>query len=340
MEIGKVPNELLEKIVFSNIKNKREEVLVSAAIGEDNGIIDFGEDVCVVSTDPITGATKGIGSLAVHISCNDVSTSGAEPLAVLLTILCPPSLTEEELEEIMKDAANAAAEINVEIIGGHTEVTDSVNKVIISTTVIGKQKKNKLPNHDNIKVGDKVVITKYAGIEGTSILAKELEYNLMIYLTPKQIKEAQELDSMLSVVKEGVIAGRYGAMYMHDITEGGVYGAIWEASAAIGKGILINEDDIPMLDITREISDILNIDPYRLISSGSMAMVISQDNFEKLQLELDQLNIKATIIGEVIEEGILLSKNGNQEEILPPGSDELYRGLKEGSRIFMENFDI
>ena len=101
MEIGKVPNELLERIVFSNIKNKRKEVLVSAAIGEDNGIIDFGEYVCVVSTDPITGTTKDIGSLAIHISCNDVSTSGAEPIGVLLTILCPPETTEKDLEIIM-----------------------------------------------------------------------------------------------------------------------------------------------------------------------------------------------------------------------------------------------
>ena len=148
MEIGKVSNEILEKIVFSNIKRIREEVLVRAGIGEDNGIIDFGEKVCVISTDPITSTTKDIGRLAIHISCNDVSTSGAEPLAVLLTILCPPQTTEQELEEIMKDAANAAADINVEIIGGHTEVTDAVNRIIINTTVVGKQFKDKLLNYE------------------------------------------------------------------------------------------------------------------------------------------------------------------------------------------------
>src|SRR5690606_9176083 len=127
----------------------------------------------VLSTDPITGTTKDIGRLAIHISCNDVSTSGAEPIAVLMTILCPPGTSEKELEQIMKDASEAAAEVNVEIIGGHTEVTDSVNKVVVSTTVIGKQLKCKLQNYENIKVGDKVVITKYIGIEGTSIISKE-----------------------------------------------------------------------------------------------------------------------------------------------------------------------
>jgi hydrogenase expression/formation protein HypE len=329
MEIGKVPNEVLEKIVFHNIKNKRKEVLVRAAIGEDNGIIDFGDSVCVLSTDPITGTTKDIGRLAIHISCNDVSTSGAEPIAVLMTILCPPGTSEKELEQIMKDASEAAAEVNVEIIGGHTEVTDSVNKVVVSTTVIGKQLKCKLQNYENIKVGDKVVITKYIGIEGTSIISKELKDKLIDSISKEKLEEAANMDKMLSVVKEGVIANKYNALYMHDITEGGVYGAAWEAALAIKKGLIIYEEKIPIKDVTREICNVLNIDPHRLISSGSMLIIISEKNFEELKGELNKYNIKATLIGEVIEEGIYCIKDGVQYEIDPPGSDELYRALKK-----------
>lgn len=332
MEIGKVPNEILEKIIFSNIKNKRKEVLVSAAIGEDNGIIDFGENVCVVSTDPITGATKDIGRLAIHISCNDVSTSGGEPIAVLLTILCPPSTTECELEEIMKDASQAAADVNVEIIGGHTEVTDAVTRVIISTTVIGKQLKNKLPNYNDIKVGDKVVITKAIGIEGTSIIAKELEDKLVEKIGKEKLEEAKNFDSMLSVVKEGIIAGRHNAKYMHDITEGGVYGTVWEASMATKKGLIIYEDLIPIMEITKDIVELLEIDPYRLISSGSMAMIISEEDLVELNKELKEHNIVASAIGEIIEEGIYYVKDGVKAEITPPGSDELYKALKSGKR--------
>lgn len=327
MEIGKVSNEILEKIVFSNIKRIREEVLVRAGIGEDNGIIDFGEKVCVISTDPITSTTKDIGRLAIHISCNDVSTSGAEPLAVLLTILCPPQTTEQELEEIMKDAANAAADINVEIIGGHTEVTDAVNRIIINTTVVGKQFKDKLLNYDNIKIGDKVVITKFIGIEGTSIISKELEHKLIDKIGKDKLTEAKNMDSMLSVVKEGVIAGKYNAKYMHDITEGGVYGALWEASIATDRGLIIYEELIPIMDITKEISNILEIDPYRLISSGSMVIIIDEENLAALQIELDECNIKSTVIGEIIKEGIYYVKDGVKSEIAPPESDEIYRAL-------------
>lgn len=327
MEIGKLPNDVLERIVISNIKNKREEVLVGAAIGLDTAIINYGEDVCVISTDPITGATKDLGGLAIHISCNDVSTSGAEPIGVLLTILAPPSTREEDIENIMKEASKAAEEINIEIMGGHTEITDAVNRIVISTTVVGKQKKARLPNINEVKEGDKILITKYAGIEGTSILAKELEEKLKGLLGEEKLKEAKNMSSMLSVVKEGIICGNIGVKYMHDITEGGVFGAVWEASKAIGKGVKIVEAAIPVKDFTREIADILEIDVYRLISSGSMIVITGEEKADEIQDVLSENNIKSTIIGEVVGEKVLLDKGGTIVEIDAPGSDELYKAL-------------
>ena len=327
MEIGKLPNDVLENIIISNIKNKRKEVLVRAAVGEDNAIIDFGKEVCVMSTDPITGATKDIGRLAIHISCNDVAASGAEPTGVLLTILAPPATTEEDIEEIMRDAGQAAEKLDVEIMGGHTEITDAVNRVVISTTVVGKQLKEKLPNPQEIEIGDKVIITKYAGIEGTSIIAKELEGILIDKMDKEDLEIAKDMDSMLSVVKEGMICGEIGVNYMHDITEGGVFGAVWEAVKAIGKGIKIKEELIPVKDVTKKIAGILDIDVYRLISSGSMLIITKADKLRKIQEELEELNIKATVIGEVIEEGIFLEKGSEKIAIQPPASDELYKAL-------------
>ncbi|NLV89203.1 MAG: AIR synthase [Tissierellia bacterium] len=327
MEIGKLPNDILEKIVISNIKTKREEVLVGAAIGKDSAIVDFGEDVCVMSTDPITGATKDLGSLAIHISCNDVATSGAEPIGVLLTILAPPETTEDEIESIMIDASRAAKEINVEIIGGHTEITDGVNRIIISTTVIGKQKKSKIPSVEDIKVGDKVLVTKYVGIEGTSIIAKELEDKLRDKIGEEGLKEAQNLGHMISVVKEGIICGKIGVKYMHDITEGGVFGAVWEASKAINKGIKIKEDLIPVKDVTRKLGALLDIDIYRLISSGSMLIIADEKKAGEITVELYKNGINSTVIGEIIESNVILEKDGNMVEIEPPTSDELYKVL-------------
>lgn len=327
MKIGKLPNEILEKIVFDNIGNKREEVLVGAAIGEDNAIIDFGSEVCIISTDPITGATKDIGRLAIYISCNDVASSGAEPIGVLLTIMAPPETTEKDIDLIMSQAGEASKELNVEIMGGHTEITDAVTRVVISTTVVGKQLKENMINSKNVKVGDKALITKYAGIEGTSIIAKELEEYLESKMDKEKIKEAQDMGTLISVVKEGTICGKIGVKYMHDITEGGVLGAIWEGAVATNKGIKICKDLIPMKEVTKEISSILNIDPYRLISSGSMLVVSEEGKIRTIEDRLKKEGIEITIIGEIIEEGILIEENGGIKEIEAPSSDELYKAL-------------
>ena len=328
MEIGKLPNDVLEKIVFNNIKNKREEILVGSGIGEDNAIIDFGEEVCVMSTDPITGATQDIGKLAIHISCNDVASSGAEPIGALLTVLVPPSTTEEDLKHIMSDAGEASRELNIEIMGGHTEITDAVNRVVISTTVIGKQKKENMIDLSKVSVGDKVLITKYAAIEGTSILAKELEDKLKDKLDNDKIIEAQNMGSLISVVKEGAILGEIGVNYMHDITEGGILGAVWEGAVAVNKGIKIYENLIPMKDVTRELTTILDIDPYRLISSGSMLVIVKGDKIPEIEDRLSMENINIAVIGEIIDKGVYMDKNGTIEKILPPTSDELYKALQ------------
>lgn len=325
MKIGKIPNDILEELVFKNIKHRRNEVMTRPGVGEDCGVIDFGQLACVVSTDPITGASENIGSLAVHISCNDVASNGADPVGILMTILAPESTSEEDLDRIMKDAGEAAASLDVEIIGGHTEITNAVNKIVISTTVIGIQPKNKVPDSKSVNIGDKVIITKSVGIEGTAIIASELEEELKYKMSDKELVKAKAFINSVSVVKEGKICGEIGVQYMHDITEGGVLGAVWEASRSIAKGIYIEKEAIPIEDITRKICNIYNIDPLRLISSGSMLIISPLDKVLEVIETLERNNIQATIIGEVTEEAVEILEDGQKKNINPPESDELYK---------------
>lgn len=327
MEIGKVPNELLEKLIFDNISLKRPEVLVRASIGEDTGVIDLGDNLCVVSTDPITGATKELGGLAIHVSCNDAATKGAEPVAILLTILCPENTSQEDLEFVMKQAGAAAKSVNVEIIGGHTEVTDAVNRMVLSTTVIAKMKREDLIGYEDISLGDKIVLTKWIGLEGTHILAGELRDKLKEKLSLDEIQEAISLGDHLSVVKEGLLAKEYGVQYMHDVTEGGIYGAIWETGKAIDKGINLYEDKLPIKPITEKLCRILDIDPKKLISSGSMIMVVPDKNVSAFIDRLEKEGVLASLIGEVTKEGIYSVTERGKSEIESPGTDELYRAL-------------
>lgn len=325
MKIGKIPNDLLEKIVINNIKNKRSEVLVHAGIGKDCAVIDFGEYGCVLSSDPITGAINNIGKLAVHISCNDVAASGAEPIGILMTMLMPPSTTESDIEQIIMDAGKAAEELNVEIIGGHTEITDSVNKVVLITTVVGRQKKSDILKSVEIVPGDVVIMTKSAGIEGTVIIANDLEEKLRETLPESIIEEGKSLAKYLSVLKEGLIGGKIGVKYMHDITEGGVLGAIWETAKANGVGVLIEKELIPINEATREITKTMKIDPLKLIASGSMIVVVSPEKAEDYLAEAKKHSIEATAIGKITKSEIKMKTSTEILAIDPPESDEIYK---------------
>ncbi len=323
MKEGKIPSELLRELVFNNIKLKHEDVILRPEIGEDCTAIAYGDFACVLSTDPITGAEKGIGALAVHISCNDVASSGVKPIALLMTIMAPTSTTEEELGSIMKDAGEAAAELGVEIAGGHTEITSAVNKVIISTTAIGKCLKDKLVKTSGAQIGDDVLMTKYAGLEGTAILANDREAELSDILTPDQLKKAKELSKLISVVREGVIAAEFGVNSMHDVTEGGILGAAWEVAESSSTGVEIDLEKIPLLEETKKICQKYNIDPYRLISSGSM--IITCKNGALLKEKLQEAGISSEIIGTILPEGRILMEQGKPGELLPPDTDELFK---------------
>ncbi|NLK68084.1 MAG: AIR synthase, partial [Clostridiaceae bacterium] len=126
MEIGKLSNEKLQKIILNKIEAKRDEVILKPTIGEDCGALDFGEEYCVISTDPITGTENKIGVLAVNVALNDIAASGAVPIGIMVTMLIPPNATESDIDNIMDQLSKTASQANIDIIGGHTEITDAV----------------------------------------------------------------------------------------------------------------------------------------------------------------------------------------------------------------------
>lgn len=263
-----------------------------------------------------------MGKLAVHINCNDIASAGGEPIGILVTILAPTTSSLDEINDVMKEINEEAEKINVEIIGGHTEVTSAVNKMIISVTVIGKNPRGKSVRTAGAMVGDDIVVTKTMGLEGTCILINDHEERLNRILSKEEIDIGKSLIDELSVLKEGRIAGKLGAHSMHDITEGGLLGAIFEVSAAANKGFEIYKDKVPVLDITKKICKEFNIDYLRLISSGSM--MITTNKGKELVKELEGYNIKATIIGKITEKDGFLIEDGKKIKVDPPKRDELF----------------
>ena len=296
-------------------------------VGEDCAVVGFGEQACVLSTDPITASAERIGSLAVHVSCNDIAARGIEPLGIMLTVLLPPGVTEGDIRTIMSQAAEAAEELNIEIIGGHTEITEAVTRPVISATAIGSVDTRR-PGAEPPKPGDKILVTKKLAMEGTGIIALERGDELRGFLTVDEIGRARAMLDGISVVREGAVAGRVGFTAMHDITEGGVLGALWELCTLWSLGAKIDEDLLPIDDVTRKISDYYGLDPLRLISSGSMMIFARPGQAEDIKAALKG-EAYVTEIGEVkgASEGITMwrGKAGGPVAVDPPGSDEIYR---------------
>ncbi|NLN65277.1 MAG: AIR synthase [Clostridiaceae bacterium] len=327
MEIGKLPNEVLRALILDKIRNSRDEILIEPAVGEDCSAIDFEHELCVISSDPITGTENEIGSIAVHVSCNDIAASGAEPVGIMVTLLIPPDSSMSSVEKIMQQLANTASLLNVDIIGGHTEVTDAVNRFVISVTAIGKTNGRKLVRTAGVKPGDSFIMTKTAGLEGTAIIAFENQKELASQFGTQLVIDAKKLLSQISVIKEGLIAARHGVSAMHDITEGGLLGAVWEMCEASNCGAEIIKDCIPVLDITDKICNYYDINPLKLISSGCMLIATREGStlVDKLQDE----GIQAAIIGTATEKKsrILVTESGGIM-IPSPKSDELYKVKK------------
>lgn len=332
IENGKVPNELLQQKIFNQICYTRPEVVVSPDIGEDCGVLEFENDEQIVlSTDPITGATHEIGKLAVHISSNDVCSAGAEPVGILVTLLLPTGTTAQDIEMIMKDIHETAEKNHIAIVGGHSEVTDAVTRPVVSTTVIGKVKKGNLICTKGAKIGDAVILTKWAGIEGTAILAHQLEQELTSILTKEELEQAKLLTSELSVRKESGVVKKVVIHSMHDVTEGGVFGGCYEIAACAGLGIEIDKNSVPLLSITKKICSYLAISPYKLISSGCMLLTTPQP--DKCICELKKSGIMATCIGKITSDEKYIVEEGKKQILSPPESDELYKGLKKGKNL-------
>lgn len=322
MRLGKLSNDQLNDLILSKFSHTRSEVVCSPQVGVDCAAVELSGRLAVLSTDPITSADKHLGRLTVHVSCNDAAAAGAEPIGLLVTLLIPPSATEAEVDAVASELAEAARAANVEIIGGHTEVTDSVTRMVTCATVVARAGERGIITPQGMRPGQDIVMTKYAGLEGTAVMASDFA-DRFAGVSEGELKTARGFIESVSVVKEGLFAAVHGATAMHDITEGGVLGAAWELAFASGCGAVIRPESVPLHPITQKLCGLAGIDPYRLLSSGSM--LIACENGEELARGLEGIGVKATVIGRAADNGVRTEAG---EPIAPPEADELYKLFK------------
>lgn len=326
--VGKFLPQDLERLVLPFRGREREEVLFGAHIGRDSGVLSLSSAYLALTCDPVTGATRGSGILAPHLVANDLICSGAEPVALLVCLILPQGVEPSLARILMEDIDEVSRKIGFAILGGHTEVSDAVWRPIIYCTGIGRITGSTIPDVTRVAPSDAIVVTKGAGIEGTGILALEWEKELSQVLPEDEIQRAQKFLDRVSVLEEGRIALSFSPHCLHDATEGGVLGAVFEVCRARGLGFEVEKSKIPVFPETQKIAAFFGIDPLRLVSSGTL--LIFTPNPEPLLEALERAEIPASCIGRVGEGGcFLIHENGFREEISECPQDELWRILEE-----------
>jgi hydrogenase maturation factor len=325
MKVGKISEVALKRAVLKQLNNKREEVLFGGSVGEDCAAmkLEAGE-VCVFSSNPVTGAGKIQGQLAICSAVNNLAASGAEAVGVMMTVLLPENFKESRLTEIFEEVEKACQKLNIQVMGGHTEVTMAVNELVFSVTAVGKVKENELRHARCAKADQDIVMSKWIGMEGSVSIVAAKEKELLERFPKAMIDKIKAMLPNCCSASEAALAVKSGVSAMHDVSSGGIYGALYELSEAAGVGLEIDLRAIPISQETVEICEYLGLNPYYLKSGGSMLMVC--DHGQELVRLLEKEGIFAAVIGRTTSDNAKAVINEGEVSYLErPKADELLK---------------
>ena len=280
LPIGKLRADTLQAI-FDKHPSKDPRVVVGPRVGEDAAVIDMGDRYLVATSDPITFATAEIGWYALHVNANDIAVRGARPRWFLATVLLPAGATSDaSLDALFAELHAACDELEVTLVGGHTEITHGLDRPIIAGTMLGEVEKEKLVTTSGARVGDAIVMTKGVPLEGAAIIAREKEAELRARgVSPAVILRARGFlkSPGLSIRPEAEIACELTTVHaMHDPTEGGIATALVELADAAGVGLRIDRERIIVLPEGRALCAAFGLDPLGTIASGALLMTLAQ----------------------------------------------------------------
>lgn len=331
METGKVPENVLKRSVLGRMKVKSGERQSGAGIGNDCAIFPFsgeGAVACCVQEAVLSrrkgergdaGAFMTMADLILKCA-NNLAAGGARPESAMIALLLPEDTQEKEIRELMEEGAEKCGELSIEIAGGQTRITASVKRPVAVVTGIGKTGRC---SHKEIVPGQDVILTKWIGLQGTAVLARRYEDELLQRYPAYLVKEAQRFDVFLSVLPEAEAAVKAGAGAMHDASEGGIFGALWEMAEGAGVGLQIDMRKIPLRQETVEICEYCNVNPYELMSGG--CLVIATEDGSGLVQALEAEGIPAAAVGKITAGKARVLHNGEEIRYMNrPERDGIY----------------
>ena len=327
---GKLPSALLADLL-NRAPVSDPRVILGPGIGIDCAVVDAGERLLVVKSDPITFATDEIGEYLVQINANDIATTGAIPRWLMVTLLLPEGQTTPALaESLFEQIHTTAARLGISVIGGHSEVTPGLDRPIAAGTLIGEVAPGALIRADGARPGDRLLLTKGVPIEATSVIAHDLGERLAPACSPAELATARAFlrDPGISVVTEAQVAVAAGRVHaMHDPTEGGLLTALWELARASGERVVFDRSRAPVPELARRLCDHLGIDPLASLASGALLIATAEADAEPIAAAIRDAGIPCCEIGhiEAGEPELVAETAGTRERCQPPARDEIAR---------------
>src|SRR5713101_778205 len=331
LPVGKLRADAL-RTICDKLAPRDPRVIVGPRVGEDAAVIDLGDRYLIATSDPITFAADDVGWYALQVNANDIAVRGARPRWFLATLLLPPNVTtDESVEALFAQIGEACEELEVSLVGGHTEVTHGLDRPLVSGTMLGEVAKDKLVTTGGARVGDAVVMTKGVPLEGAAIIAREREAELRQRgVSPAAIRKAKGFlkNPGLSVLPEAEIACELATVHaMHDPTEGGIATALVELAEAAGVGLRIDAERIVRLPEGVELCRAFDLDPLGTIASGTLLLTLAPAEAGIVIHALAREGIDSHYIGQVVPaaEGLLLVAGATERPMPVFAQDEITR---------------
>lgn len=346
-EMGKISAEVFDELIFPRLGRRRKSVLVGPKHGVDIGVVDIGGGkVMALTTDPVfivpEYGFERAAWFAVHILCSDAVTSALKPTYLSIDLNLPLEMTRDELETVWKTIDAECKKLGIAIVCGHTARYDGCHYPMVGgATVISIGDKSRYVTPQMAKRGDLIIITKGAAIEATGIFALAFKDRIREYFGEDFGRRAEDIFFQMSVVEDALTAASVGTRErgvtaMHDATECGVWGGLYEVAKASRVGMRIEKDKIIVLDEAEKICSRFGMDPYSSISEGTLIITCKEHRTDLLLKRLAQKKIRASVVGEVISEGkgIILAEGGKERPLEHPRIDPFWpafaRALAEG----------
>jgi len=338
-EIGKISPAIFNELIFPRLGAKSDQILVGPQHGVDVGIAEIGDKAVSFTCDPVfivpEYGWERAAWFAIHILVSDAVTCGLKPRFLSIDLNLPMEMTKEQLQIVWDTMHRECERLGVSIICGHTARYENCHYPMVGgATVIGVGEKDEYVTPRIARAGDKIIITKGPAIEATGIFATMFPELIEKEFGKEFSKKAEQIFYKMSVVEDAMTAVSVGirgngVTAMHDATECGIWGSLYELAQAAGLGVRIEKEQIVVEDCVREICSYFDIDPYASISEGTLIIACREHKAREVVEVLSQKGIKSSIVGELTEpeKGMVLAEGGNEKRLEHPIVDPFWKAF-------------